>query len=384
MVSSSAIRTSILERHLLTIDLPLDEDVFEATEHLRANEGVDESDCEQDSCADHVDKSYKKEMQYRRLLSISGTRFIARTRNLRIFKNKLPQIRSALMEMEMGAVAKSLDTRFEATVSVLYAILCPISDLSQALQSPELNLLAAQHLNLLTSQLNELRKEDEYKKLVGTVTLPILEQAASDEMTLRPQRKRCLPTDLNDSVVMHIMPVWSTQARKISTLLIDEYYELLDIINEQIVSRFDNPALGALSALERGIMTPALHAFCKLHDMDPETVERQLNFTALGLRKSHSLSPDCKLDLRELFCNSQLQQDLHYMTEVAITLPVTSSNAERAFSRLRIVKSHLRTTMSATRLQSLLRISTNKTSTWRIPLLKMVEEFTKSERRLVF
>src|SRR3977135_3425658 len=203
MVSSSAIRTSILERHLLTIDLPLDEDVFEATEHLRANEGVDESDCEQDSCTDHVDESYKKEMQYRGLLSISGTRFIARTRNLRIFKNKLPQIRSALMEMEMGAVAKSLDTRFEATVSVLYAILCPISDLSQALQSPELNLLAAQqHLNLLTSQLNELHKEDEYKKLVGIVTLPILEQAASDEMTTRPQRKRCLPTDLSDSVVM--------------------------------------------------------------------------------------------------------------------------------------------------------------------------------------
>ena len=70
--------------------------------------------------------------------------------------------------MNLDSVAKRLDDKFQSTVSVLYAILCPISELSQALQSPDLNLVDAQiQLNLLTSQLNKLRSEDEYKKLLA-------------------------------------------------------------------------------------------------------------------------------------------------------------------------------------------------------------------------
>lgn len=73
--------------------------------------------------------------------------------------------------MKLETIAESLDARFEATVSALYTILCPISDLSQALQSPELNLLGAQqHLNLLSAQLTILRTEAEYKKLVSSQT----------------------------------------------------------------------------------------------------------------------------------------------------------------------------------------------------------------------
>ena len=48
------------------------------------------------------------------------------------------------------------------------------------------------------------------------------------------------------------------------------------------------------------------------------------------------------------------------MLDDAFALPVTPCPAERAFSRLRLTESHLRTIMSARRLQSLLRISSNK------------------------
>lgn len=112
-----------------------------------------------------------KEAKYRRLLSISGTRFIARTRNLRIFHRRLQPIKNALVEMGLDVVANSLDGKFEATVSALYTILCPISDLSQTLQTPELNLLGAQHhLDLLSSQLRVLRTEDAYNKLISSTS----------------------------------------------------------------------------------------------------------------------------------------------------------------------------------------------------------------------
>jgi len=98
----------------------------------------------------------------------------------------------------------------------------------------------------------------------------------------------------------------------------------------------------------------------------------------------HSKPPGSVLELHELLKVSKFQPELHYILDVALTLPVTSSSAERAvtsssaeraFSRLQIVKSHLRTTMSADRLQRLLRITANKKDTISIPLGKMIDQF---------
>lgn len=173
-VSSSSQRTSIMERHLLKVDLPVDEEVEEEAE-IRRSEQTTLDDMsvttESQDASDIIDDAVKKEHRYRRLLSISGTRFIARTRNLRIFHQKLTQVREALIEMGLEAVAYSLDARFHATVSALYTIMCPISDLSQALQSPDLNLIGAQqHLHLLLAHLKVLRTESEYKKLIAAAS----------------------------------------------------------------------------------------------------------------------------------------------------------------------------------------------------------------------
>ena len=70
--------------------------------------------------------------------------------------------------MNLDSVAKSLDDKFQSIVSVVHAILCPISKLSQALQSPHLNLVDAhRQLNLFTSQMDKFCLEDEYKKLLA-------------------------------------------------------------------------------------------------------------------------------------------------------------------------------------------------------------------------
>ena len=137
----------------------------------------------------------------------------------------------------------------------------------------------------------------------------------------------------------------------------------------------------ALAALQRGQMTSALKDFCELNHRDPGTVERQLLFTFPALNDATSTNQP---SLHELFRFSSLQPELHYIIDVALTLPVTSSCAERAFSRLRLVKSHLRTTMSGSRLQSLLRISANKSAAAKVQLDSLVEQFAKVERRIIF
>ena len=102
----------------------------------------------------------------------------------------------------------------------------------------------------------------------------------------------------------------------------------LNIIKQQIQSSSDNPAHGALAALQQGQMTKALKDFCKLHRRDPDSVEQQLQFTFLALKAEQPA--DYRLDLHELFRYSSLQPELHiYITDVALTLPVTSSCADR-------------------------------------------------------
>jgi hypothetical protein len=110
------------------------------------------------------------------------------------------------------------------------------------------------------------------------------------------------------------------------------------------------------------------------------TVQRQLEFTFTSLSDGGRKD----ITLNEIFLSTKFQPDLHYIVDVALTLPVTTASVERAFSRLRLIKSHLRTTMSASRLQSLVRISANLHLTNQIPLSHLMEEFTKFERRVIF
>jgi len=52
--------------------------------------------------------------------------------------------------------------------------------------------------------------------------------------------------------------------------------------------------------------------------------------------------------------------NVYTMLKIGLTLPVTSSSPERAFSKLKIVKNRLRSTMGQERLQGLMRITCEK------------------------
>jgi hypothetical protein len=298
-----------------------------------------------------------------------------------------------MVAMGLGELENSLDSRFSATVSVLHTIMCPISELSQALQSPELNLLGAQDfLQLVRSQLGALRTEAEYDKCIASCSTSTSGSIVDDlpsnsapcnvpvKTALPSQRKRRPPANLSNFVVMHAMPIFSSTARRSATLTLAEYYEILDMAKQEIDARFDNPVLGTLAALQSGQVTTTLVEFCSLHHRDPEIVGRQLQFTHLALKTN---KPDYRCSLPDLFRFSSVQPELHYIVDVALTLPVTSASAERVFSRLRLVKNHLRTTMSSGRLQSLLRIAANSSTSFSISLDSMVELIAKSERKIL-
>ena len=71
------------------------------------------------------------------------------------------------------------------------------------------------------------------------------------------------------------------------------------------------------------------------------------------------------------------------LMEIALTLPLTSCSAERAFSKLKLIKSRLRSTMNQERLQSLMLMSVESDIMQELDVEKLVQDFVDiSPRRM--
>ena len=70
--------------------------------------------------------------------------------------------------------------------------------------------------------------------------------------------------------------------------------------------------------------------------------------------------------------------------KIALTLPLTSTSAERAFSKLKLIKSRLRTTMQQKRLESLMLMSIEDDLLEQLDVDKPVQLFVDmAPRRMV-
>ena len=81
-------------------------------------------------------------------------------------------------------------------------------------------------------------------------------------------------------------------------------------------------------------------------------------------------------------CNKLLFPQIHILLRLFVTLPLTSATAERSFSTMRRLKSYLRSTMGASRLNGLAQMSINRD----LPIdpEDVLDELAKNKRRLNF
>lgn len=89
-------------------------------------------------------------------------------------------------------------------------------------------------------------------------------------------------------------------------------------------------------------------------------------------------------DMFKMFCVAKLNgvfPNLYILLKIAITLPVTSVSTERSFSKLKLVKTKLRTTMSEDRLESLMKITCEPDVS--IDTEKIIDNFSRKSKSLV-
>ncbi|KAL6225766.1 hypothetical protein ACLB2K_004615 [Fragaria x ananassa] len=75
----------------------------------------------------------------------------------------------------------------------------------------------------------------------------------------------------------------------------------------------------------------------------------------------------------------------HVAYRILLTIPVTVASAERSFSKLKLIKTYLRSTMSQERLNDLAMLSIEKKVVAKVDYAKLIDTFaSKTARRVVF
>lgn len=99
--------------------------------------------------------------------------------------------------------------------------------------------------------------------------------------------------------------------------------------------------------------------------------------------------PESVNDIKELLTYviqnnlEDIYPNLFIVLRIALTIPVCSASAERSFSKLKLIKSHLRTTMLQERLTSLAMLSIESTLAADIDYRKVIEDFSKQKSRKI-
>ena len=69
------------------------------------------------------------------------------------------------------------------------------------------------------------------------------------------------------------------------------------------------------------------------------------------------------------------------LVKIAVTLPVSSASTERSFSKLKLVKTRLRSTMAESRLEGLMRIACEQDI--QINTDSVINDFSKNSSKLL-
>ncbi|XP_050066295.1 uncharacterized protein LOC126555414 [Aphis gossypii] len=271
-------------------------------------------------------------------------------------------------------------------------------------------LMATNILDNIICQIKELRNDCSFKRLLKR-TDEFAENSIVDFLPLVSSRLKRVPRKSGELSRDEII---SCPMKKFK---IDTYNVIMDILLTELSGRFESTNIGPLKDLSllssrriREVQTnphivpcDAFDALCSMYTLIDknalltEYIEFCKNFTeienSIVLPKyfnknvtvdydyyyyyyhytpysDNSMEDDSvkivnhniasTRELFKLFCLAKLANifpNLYLVLKLSITLPVTSCSVERTFSKLKLIKTKLRTTMSQDRLENLMKIS---------------------------
>ena len=182
------------------------------------------------------------------------------------------------------------------------------------------------------------------------------------------------------------------------------YFEVIDIVINELRKRFQHPSFAMLQHMESLMLTSInggkvnpSESFCSMYseDIDIDKLKMQLSLLPDLLRTANNEMSGHGVPIRKVtsirtvidLMNSNtltksLLSQVDTLLRIYLTIPLSTSTAERAFSTLRRLKNYLRSTMTQERLNHAIILHTHKGMTDEIDLKQIATDFVnKNERR---
>ncbi|XP_062511832.1 zinc finger MYM-type protein 1-like [Corticium candelabrum] len=269
--------------------------------------------------------------------------------------------------VKAGGLAKQLQTfNVYFGVKLCQLVFYPTEQLSRTLQGRDTTIQEATQAVLVTKDyLTNKRTDTCFSEFYDRVARDA--QSLTDDLVLPRQRK--IPRRLYDGVE-------AFQYRTPKVFYRQKYFEALDVVSVEIARRFAQHDFSVvvdmeqmvLSASNREPFTVSQH-FRDLYQGDfdmgrldthlkmlPDIIKRYGEFTGVPLKKVTNIRTVCQA-MKEKLGATGLCSEIHRFLKLFLTIPVTTSTAERTFSALRRIKTYLRLSMTQERLNHLLLLS---------------------------
>lgn len=251
--------------------------------------------------------------------------------------------------------------------------------LSKLLQDPKSTVSGGIEAATLTiTRLLDQRSEEKFNELWGNMN-DKLKEFSLEEPILPRFRKKPKRYDNN-----HAPLTFSTPKDRLWHI----YQEGITLMCEEIGKRFDQPGLKMYEKLETVLLkTPSENALniaevCNFYEWDSESLTSELsvlrNWGTLDWSSTNSFVLGFKSLKKE---SRMLLPTLSDLIKHLLVIPCSSAGAERSFSRVRRVKSYLRSTMGQARLNHCCMINCYSDMVSELDLNSMLQTFVEMRNR---
>lgn len=310
----------------------------------------------------------------RELQKLSDTRWACRYLACRNLMDRLPAVLRVLHDIatensgersvDARGLLTQLDFSFVSLLATFRRLLGDAKVLSDMLQSPSLDLaMAADLVSALKDSLQEYRSET----FVDNLWASIVETATECSIAIQSaekKRSQKVSSRLGGSVITSTWGQHKCNDGDKDAFRRTIFYPIVDTILGELDRRFskDNcDIMRGIQALDPKsksfLQEAAVFRLGEMYASDSEDLGHELHQTRRLLqRKQQSGMPNLS-GIVELAIFLEPHKDVFHelfrLCKIAIALPVSSAACERSFSALKLIKTHLCTTMTDDRLSNL-------------------------------